>query len=468
MYKKQLMFFTSLLVLFSAFFFGCNQDKFDAGIDLVPDSLRINSSATDTFSVEAYTHKVDSIQTSNTSKVLVGRYNDPILGEINAAFVTELIPEDVNVSMLTADTTVIDDLVLYLRYPLSGLRFYGDSMQSIRIDVMKINKYLSYSDTIYSNFEPHILNASSSPIASYIFRPDTIIENAEEEADQKYQDLLADTVGGKVPDTANIVRPDPVHVVAIKLPDEWKNDIKDLLYNSINGTTTFAQEFNGLYIKANSVPTPYSISIFDYTNSETKVSLHYHYDSDTTDFGRSYDFNLSSANTRFNLFDHNYLPNIESVNDVQNEVVYVHGIGGLKAKVEFPSLDKIIEEGLFAVNRAELIFKVENVNDEDSYYPFPNNLMLKRIVDEDEEENAGYLDEYINQSSNTYSGASYENGQYKFDITLYMQRVFKGDYDNNGLFLSIPDEAINPSRVVLTSGNHSNRIKLKLTLTKTN
>ena len=55
MYKKQLVFFISTLVLFSAFFFGCNQDKFDAGIDLVPDSLRIKTNATDSFTVAAYT-----------------------------------------------------------------------------------------------------------------------------------------------------------------------------------------------------------------------------------------------------------------------------------------------------------------------------------------------------------------------------------------------------------------------------
>ena len=472
MYKKQLMFFASLLMLFSAFFFGCDQEKFDAGLELVPDSLRIDTKG-DTIPVEAYTYKVEKLQTNSASKVLVGEYTDPILGKISASFVTEMIPQDTSVSRLRTDSTLIDDLILYLRYPLSDLRFYGDPTKPIKINVMRINKYLSYQDTIYSNFEPTELDQAINPFASKTFYPDSIIYYAEKEASQKYEDLLADTVDGKIPDTANIERPDPVALLAIKLPNEWRDEIKNLVYNSIKDYATFAQQFNGLYITTDdSDPdtVPQSISIFDYTDTETKVSLNFHYDSDTTDMGRSYDFNLGAATTRFNLYEQTYLPGIENhQSNEQSNVVYIHGIAGLKAKIVFPNLDEIIDEARYAVNRAELIFQVQN---EDTIsYPVPDNLILKRIADENEQDEEGYLTEYFQYDRSGvligYSGATHDEGEYKFDITLYMQKVFKGEYDNNGLFLSIPDEATNPSRVVLTSGNHTtNNIKLKLTLTK--
>jgi hypothetical protein len=474
MYKKQLMFFASLLMLFSAFFFGCDQEKFDAGIELVPDSLRINTGADDNYTVEAYTYKVEKLRTNNASKVLLGSYTDPILGKINASFVTELIPSSTNVDPLKTDSTELDDLMLYLRYPLSGLRVYGDSTMPIRIKVMEIKKYLSYSDTIYSNFMESELMAVL--IDTITFNPKQIITDADDAAEDKYWELieeeLADTANGKQPDTASIERPDPVHLLAIKLPENLRDRITDLVTSSINDFTTFAQQFNGLYLTIDDSdpnPNPNSISIFDYTDAETKVSLHYHYDSDTTDMGRSYDFSLGGATTRFNLFNSNYLPGIENLTNEQDTVIYLHGTAGLRAKIMFPDLDEKIKEGLYAVNRAELIFQVEN-GTEEGIYPVPNNLILKRIADEDEEfdeyplEEYSILDQYGNISS--YSGATYNNGEYKFDITSYMQKVFKEDYDNNGLFLSIPDESINPSRVVLTSGEHSNRIKLKLTLTK--
>lgn len=474
MYKKQYMFYASFLVLFSAFFFGCNQDKFDAGIDLVPDSLRLNSSAIDTFSVKGYTYDYtnDSVLTSGASKVLVGSYTDPVFGEVRASFVTQLLlsTSTTENSNVTKEDVVTDSLVLYFRYPTSGMTNYGDSLADLTIDIMKINKFLNFSDKFYHFDTPDDLMPEQ--IRSFTFNPTKIIDDAEFFVDSVYQaeiDSIVDaTEEGQVPDTANVEKSTPLALVSVKLPNTLMDEIYNQLDPSINGTTTFVEQFNGFYFRPNAGASNGGISIFNYIDSETKAVLYYRID--TVDY--KYNFGLNSSASRYNIFEHDYttgdiLADLNNPESQEDTVMYIQGLGGLKTKIEFPYLNSIINQGLWAVNKAELIFPVESGTIKD-FFPAPNSLIVKGIHANGHD---FFLDEYLfyDQSNGTtsYLGTSYNENEYKFNITVYMQKVFKGEHENNGLFLSIPDEATNPSRVVLKNGNlDSDKIKLKLTLTK--
>ena len=463
MYKKQLVFFISTLVLFSAFFFGCIQDKFDAGIDLVPDSLRIKTNATDSFTVAAYTYLADSVLTGNLSKVLVGEYTDPILGIMKASFVTQMIPASTNTDSFIATGAKPDSLVIYLRYPLSGIKVYGNSTDSCQIDIMRINNYLHFSDVYYYNY--NIDNLVPGLEFSTWFKPNQIIDDAEKEADAKWQ-ILKDEAYAKdsTVDLSTIQRPSPIAILPIKFPDNLRDDFFDLI--SKIDTTTFAQYVNGFYFTPSSSSPSKSISVFDYTDAETKAILYYQ--TLTTD-SIEYPIALNSSTTRFNLFKNTYnepsfLPDLDNPKNKQDSVVYVHGIAGLRTKIYFPNIDELNKQGRYAVNKAELFLTAESSVDT-LLFTVPSNLILRELDNNGNLD--GYLTEYINPQNRTYTGVSFDGKQYLFDITLYIQRVLDGKISNSGLVAMLPDESTNPSRVVLTSPTHTtNKMKLVLTLTK--
>ncbi len=463
MYKRQIVFFTFLIMLISAFFFGCKQDKFDAGLELIPDSLRIKTSAADTLEVVAYTYKSEEKKTNNTLSVLLGSYNDPIFGSVNASFVTEmLISIDTSANNALIKSNNRDSLVIYFRFPLdsASLKHYGDYTKDCSVDVMRINKLLNFydkDDEYKYGFDATELNADL--ITSVTFNPLEIFNHAEFVADTTYENARQRALLEDPPaDTSKIERPEPVATLSIKLPDSFKDQIYSYLVSSISDNATMVELFNGFYLTPNQ--TNEGISIFDYNDIETKAVLYYN---DTS----KYMMGFNSTATHFNIYDHdnstgNILADLDNPENKVDSVVYIQGIDGFETKITFPELDELINQGLYAVNKAELILPVvkETVTD---YYPVPESLKLELLNESGEKETLSVI---VNGAIIEYAGTEYIDGEYKFDLTYYMQQVFSGKYVNNGFFISIPDEIINPSRVVLTNGNHSNRMKLVLVLTE--
>jgi len=76
------------------------------------------------------------------------------------------------------------------------------------------------------------------------------------------------------------------------------------------------------------------------------------------------------------------------------------------------------------------------------------------------------LDANGNPYVSNYYGISYSDNRYVFDITNIIQKIVNGKISIDGLLLTHRNGAENPSRVVLKSGNHTNGIKLKISLTK--
>ena len=55
-----------------------------------------------------------------------------------------------------------------------------------------------------------------------------------------------------------------------------------------------------------------------------------------------------------------FLPDLDNPEAKQDSVVYMQGIGGLKVHIKIPELDQLKENGLWGVNRAELVLPVED------------------------------------------------------------------------------------------------------------
>lgn len=418
------------LILLSAFFFGCNKDTDDA-IGIIPKNKLIQIGTNDTISINAYTYRVDSVISSKVSNVLLGSYYDPIFGNSKSEFVIQITP---GATSGFGTNAVADSLVLSLRYSADSLSpIYGNMSSPLTFNAFEVGTELYPDSSYYSNLDPTRLELTDE-LANITFTPqdgrnDTVMLDVQ----------LAQSLGQKIIDNY----------------DFWYDDVAP-------ADTSFYDFFSGIYVKTNDMPYDGSLSSFNIMDPLSKAVLYYHNDTDTLTLS----FIISQFSTRFNLFSHLHnapnFPDLDNPEAHQDSVVYLQGTGGLKVKIEIPELDTIKDSGLWGVNRAELVLSAEDVFlTNETNYPAPLSANLLII---DDEGGLDFLADYIGKTG--YLPAAYKDNKYIFDITYSVQQILSGALKNNGFYLFPSSDYDNPSRVVLTGPDHTNKMKLILTLRK--
>ena len=422
------------LILFLTSFSACNKTS-DLGFDLIPEEFLFDPNALDTFTVNAFTYKSDSVRTSGMSNMSLGTYTDPIFGNITASFISEMRP----LSPLDKGTApVFDSLVMYLHFDSLA---YGNPNTEKEINIFEIKQRLNLDSAYYNTFKYQDLETVLITTATFL--PFEVLIDS----------IMDDTVKIKNPLYQKVV---------IKLDSIFGKRIFDD-YDLWNGSL-FVNYFNGFLFKPESDPIDGSLSRFDLSGSNSEIIMYYH-KNDTT--AANYTFSFKSNCTRISLTEHEYnapgfLPDLENPGIIEDSVVYIQGMAGLETRIFLPYLDQLKNQGIFGVNRAELIIQAElEPLTFETLFPAPSQLLLYSI---NADGNYDYLQEYYTQQG--YIGAQYNDGKYIFDITYLIQKIIKGDIENNGLVIKLQNDYFNHARAVLTSGKHSRPMKLSLSLTK--
>jgi hypothetical protein len=417
----------------SAFFFGCT-DPTDAGIGIIPEDALIKLESFDTLAIEAYTYKDDSVLSSKVAYGILGSYIDPVLGKTKSGFVMQIVPGAISGF---GNNPIADSMKLFLRYIAdSTAPLYGNMSSEMLLKVYEVKSNLSMDTTYYTFYKPEWLDLGEVLAQTNYFpedgRNDTVMLAAD----------LNTSFGQRIMDNY----------------DEW-NDVAD------PRDTSFLDYFKGMYIESNDIGYDGSLSIFNLLNSETKAVLYYHNDEDTLELS----FLVPNISVRFNMIEHLYdasgfLPDLDNPESVEDSVVYIQGLGGLKARLKMPGLDSLKKSGLWGVNKAEIILHSENssLTQEDDFPAVPQLKILAIKPDGSTE----VVTDYIGETS--YLGVNYENGSYLFDITYYVQKILSGEIENDGFYILSNSDYYNPSRVVITGTKHQNPLKMRLTLRKLN
>lgn len=132
-------FFTTLLI---TLFLSCsdealNNSDFVAG-DVFTDS-NIRVVFMDTLTVETTTMRFDSINTSQSSRILLGKYVDPIFGKIECSSYFEMLPLSYSIDA----ESEYDSIALYLKY---DTYYYNDTLQINTVHVKQLKKKLKPYD----------------------------------------------------------------------------------------------------------------------------------------------------------------------------------------------------------------------------------------------------------------------------------------------------------------------------------
>lgn len=429
----------SIALLFTALFSSCNEEG-SLGLDLLPNVDGVGVFRLDTFTVATYTVDEDSVESQFPSRKAFGMINDPIFGKAEAVsyFQTLLTTENVD---LGANVT-IDSLILSLAID----NYVGDTTQAVTIKVYELDESMSVDSSYFTNRR---LAVKPTPIATYSYlpRPKTRVSASEP--------LLA---GG---DT--IIEYQPIIRLPLSLTLAQRivaaSGTADLANNA-----NFLTFFKGLAVTAEVAGGQPGIMLNIIPRSVLNGMFLY-YRNDTT--RRRFDMVARNDIAYFNSFSFDYsgtaLATAIGNTSPLLEENYVQAGTGVKIRVDFPHLQKLVENFDVAINKADLVFTLIPGSNTDLA---PAPLLMFLLPADSLNTN---LPNAMPDLLERYYDGSFKDGTYTFGITRYIQQQLKSTQPNYGLRMIPINTVSTVNRAVIASSNHSNplyRPKLILTFTK--
>ena len=421
-------------------FASCKKSPETIGNNLISDDSYISIYHTDTAEIICHSY-LDSVATSNPSNALLGAMKDPVFGKTEAGFYTQFRPSVAGQSF--GSNPVVDSLVLQLC--LVG--YYGDTTVMQMVHAYELTDSLSVENSYYSYST--VAMGSVDHANGYQFCP---------------------RPGTKVNIVGNDTIPQPI--IRIPLSQELGNQLVNLDTTAFSRPDLFKQQFKGLYVTCAPVSFDGAISSINLTNNTyTLLQLYYH-NAATPDKPMRYNFYVTSSDTYFNHFDHDYSQGspefVSQLMDGQEALgqstLYLQTMGGVRSKVMFPNLSHwtdTLEGCRLVVNEAKLVLPAATAFT-DSVYKAPKNFLL---VGFSSDTTTYLLPDYLEGSAffdGTYSSSKQA---VSFRITEYLQSMIDSKRDNLGLSLGINGAAYNATRYVINGPEATTGDKMRLEVT---
>lgn len=386
---------TTLLVVIFVFA-ACDDDYSTIGGEIINNPTGVNVQEVE---VNAYTKKIDAVQTNGMINNLLGVYNDPVYGQSEASILTQL---SLSANDPTFGDVQLDSVVLNI--PYFSTEEQGDDTGATTYKL----------DSIYGN-APFKLSVYQSNYYLASYDPETDFQNR-----QKYysnqQDLFEQHLVGEplyendnfVPSVASHVSYEPTATgeqdtvvltpsLRIKLPVEFfqqkiidKEGSSALLNNS-----NFQEYLRGLFLKAEPLNDDGSMILFNLQDDNAGVTLYYTTetnadgDTETTTSYGSYKLNFGSniVNTFQGEFPEDIQQDIQAQGpETGSERLYLKGEEGSMAVIDLFSDPGQLEElrsHNWLINDADLEFyvdqsKMQGLNEPERLYLYDlnNNTVL--------------------------------------------------------------------------------------------
>jgi len=414
-------FFLSVFVLIS-----CKKRETNVGNQVLDPNALLSSSQVDTFQLTTFTIAEDSIISDNPAFALLGSYNDPKFGPVNANFYTQLRLSGINPNFGDISQITIDSVMLGLEY--AG--YYGEfSPQTVEVYEMTESIYL---DSTYYSFSTKTTSTTDLVEPGYgTFTPD--------------------------PEGITVIGTDTVKTqLRIKL----KNSLgQQFITEASSGGTNFSSNdnflsyFKGLHVRVNNgsqLSGKGGVFYFNINAPLSKLTVYYSQAGDH----KTFDFLINSECADFNHVD---ISNAgKPVENVINDT-----ISGLKeyyaqsfksrAVVKIPGMKKIPAKAI--IQKAELILPVQYQTGA-KYLP-PDEISIAVRLD-------GKL-----AGIGVYGIYDYAFKQYSANIRSYLQALVTGEIGTDELILSPRLFITSSDRIIFNGPNTVNKKKPKLVVTYT-
>lgn len=231
-----------------------NNSDFVAGETFTDSDIRVLQ--IDTLTTRLSTMKFDSIITSQGSRMLVGKYSDPIFGNMKSSSFIEMVP-----TSYTIDTdAVYDSIVFILRY---DNYYYNDTLAQNTVHIKPLNEVLKPADdSDFYNSSSIGFDEEDLGTLTFVPRPlekDSLSVRLKDSFGSDLFDNLQDKTLTDYDEFINYfrgltIRPDDSiygTVLGFSLASEMR------LYYSISGETESVQYYTDFTINTSSSPIPF-------------------------------------------------------------------------------------------------------------------------------------------------------------------------------------------------------------------
>jgi len=447
----------SVFIVIALILWSCKKKKeSDIGQNILPASDLLNAIYCDTSTILAYTILDDTLRTdeSYTGNVanLVGILADPIFGKTDASIYFNLSNPNNTTDIGFGASAKLDSVVLTLAYQKNT--YYGDPNDALLFNVYRITEQMYY-DSAYYSYSTRTYNALED--ITYFGTGQVV----------------------KIDPTTNVYEGDTKYAPHLRI--RLKNAIGQLFLDDsthLKNTETLRQFFNGLHVTAKNTIVSGNdygaIGYFDLTSPLSKITIYYHNGTNFTT--KKLDLTIASNSAKFNHYNHDYSaasplltqqfpPTNNTI--LGNTTVFMQGTASTRIKIKLPYLKNLSDSGKIAVNKAELIFKVDmNPAFYDATKFFVPAKTALEGVRLDGTTLALSLDQYWDLTGmwGYYDATNYE---YHFPIPSSVQRMANGVETDLMFTLRVFQHHTNPARVVLGGkDNAAYPAKLKIWYTR--
>ncbi len=426
--------FAILIVSMLFFLFACTEEQiFTVGDNLT--EIKGDVIMVDTATINSFTVRADSLQTSGYDYALVGSYDDGVLGKITASSYFKLsLPSVTGLS----DNAKLDSVCLILK-PTGYC--YGDSTRPFTVEVHQLTDDLENDEF------------------SAWYNTSEIKYNSE-------------ILGSKT----SVIKPNSGKLLMVKLSETFGRNLFDIIYKDgeeLESQDNFSKYLKGFALVPGGTSTG-SVMQFSTADSIEIMRMYYHIGQE--DF--TIDFNVYQTTVQFNKITADYTNSIlkeltkhedQLPSSVTGNVTYCQAGTGVMTRLEFPSLKSIFEAyPAYKILRADLVIKP--VTGSYSLIPLPGNINL-------------YYTNTLNDFGSSLSDADdntinptltvdkmYNTSAYTFDLTNFITQSLKNIKDDApSLLLSINSNYLGHSldRLCLGDSKHSSdAIQLRIVFWK--
>jgi hypothetical protein len=449
---------TGLLVVVTLFLMACEDEKSLLGFRNPQSKFDVNF-----FDVplESTVMLIDSVRTDNqqtgvTNRLLVGRYSDPLLGEVSATSFMQLRPALLDT---IPPTSIYDSLVFEIQLDNYAFGAFGITSESFSIHEITEDS-ISYSIPIKPYYYYNSLGYGGSM------------------ADATYSidyDSLRKLAGQSRPDTAYTVR------VRLNENTDFNARLFDILKNNPDNTLKDLKKFRYAVKGLALVPESPSNSIIGFTGSslaKSRLTLYYHTATDTLTRDFYFDsgsFNNINTNRTGELAGAPLYQSIEPASNFR----YQQNGSPVITRIDLTAFYDYIETVPNTIfNSAELIIETESPG----VYTPPASLLLRTMKENnlffnqkktaDKEFMAKQFvltdnDYYVARSDVSSSSQTlpvslvYASGKYSGNMTLFIQSLFDRKEDTAKLrYLGLYNSNI--GKTVNRVAFHKDKVKLRL------
>ena len=392
-----------------------------------PNNL-LNSTAVDTFQLRTYTIEEDSVVTKNQLHAILGAYNDPKFGTVDASFYTQISLDNPGSTTFGIDP-IVDSIVLSLQY--TG--YYGKNTAQT-FEVYELNDALSSAnDSIYYSFT----SKNVKPTNLVFPGKETIIPQ---------------------PSTKAVVGTDTLSA-QLRIP--LKNSLATYLMDGVALGNFASQDlfhayFKGLYVKVtDSNPASGEGAVYYFSLSAINSKLTIYYKNDL--IFKTFSFLMNGSSVDFNHlnFDRTGKPIDNLINNpALGQTEYYAQAFTSRAVIEMNGISNIPKNAI--IHKAQLIIPITHYTN-NVYYPSVQLNIGTRIS---------------SNNDTIYSRANviYDDNQkaYVVDLKQHVQQVVSDIIENRGIFLRPTFFNSTVERIIFNGSESVNKKKPKLAVTYTN